>query len=115
MRAVDVSTQKMMEEYCHLHFDLGKTPKEIAKMFKLSYTCVLNHLDEIARENGCSRIELLEDKSRSGERSRYCGRLKTAEPLDLKQLKQEVDDALAAVSESLTMIDGFIKNEQRKK
>lgn len=109
VKEVNVGTRKMMDEYCYWHFEKGLTPKEIAKKFRLSYSCVISHLGEIARENGCTREDLLESPNRSGERIRYCGRLKTVEPLDLKDLKQEIQESLDVAGKLSTRIDTILK------
>lgn len=114
VKEINVGTRKMMDQYCYLHFEEGLTPKEIAKKFKLSYSCVISHLEEIARENGCTREELLESPNRSGERIRYCGRLKTVEPLELHDLKQEIQNMLYLIGKRLARIDTILKREREK-
>ncbi|MCR5832750.1 MAG: hypothetical protein K6G36_02320 [Candidatus Saccharibacteria bacterium] len=115
MKGIDEGTRKMMDAYCKLHFEEGKTPKEIARKFRLSYTCVLAHLDEIAMENGCTRAELLEAPNRSGERLRYCGRLKTAEPLDLSQLKEDTAKTIDDIGKMVKSVDEILKKERGEK
>ena len=114
MKEINVGTRKMMDEYCYWHFEKGLTPKEIAKKFRLSYSCVISHLGEIARENGCTREELLESPNRSGERIRYCGRLKTVDPLDLDDLKGQIQGSLKFAGELEARIDDIVKRERAR-
>lgn len=54
----DVRTLRMMESYVEL-FSQGKTPRQIAEMFDVSYTTVRKNLGIIAERAGVPRSELL--------------------------------------------------------
>lgn len=58
------NTLQMKREYMKWH-RMGLTPKEIAKKFHLSSWTVYHYLDEIAKENGVTREELLANNTSS--------------------------------------------------
>ena len=60
MAVKDERTLQMMREYWRLHMEEGLSPKEIALRFGLTPTTVYQNLDEIARMNGVTRQELLD-------------------------------------------------------
>lgn len=58
-RGKDERTLKMVENYVE-HWRNGKTPREIAKIYKVSYSCVYKRLGEIAKKSGYTRKQLLQ-------------------------------------------------------
>ena len=60
MAVKDERTLQMMREYWRLHMEESLSPKEIALRFGLTPTTVYQNLDEIARMNGVTRQELLD-------------------------------------------------------
>ena len=108
-RKCDERTVKMKEAYCHLHFDLGKTPQQIAKEFGLDVGTVYNHLEEIAQKSGHTREELLEAPWRSGERTRYNGLLRGVEPLDVELIQKKFDEAEGSLKEVSDLLEEVTK------
>lgn len=101
-------TTKMKENYVHLHFEKGLSPKEIARHYGLSVTTVYKYLGEIAAKSGYTREELLEAPEHSGERSQFNG-MKRIEPIDLEGIKQ----GFAKAKEALNDLIGIINEAER--
>jgi len=111
MAEKDERTLKMKQEYIRLHFDEGKSPKEIAEMFQLTPTTVYTVLYEISEETGIPRSALLDqphEKPVSYDRQ--------FEPVKRVEPKRALDfykKSLAVLDEQLTEVRAVL-NELEK-
>lgn len=72
-RKLDERTIQMMRTFELYRFGYGYDLYKIAEVNKVHYSTVLAHLDDIAKELGCSREDLLVEPSKSGHRAVFCG------------------------------------------
>lgn len=92
-----------------LYHKKGYSIPEIAEIFKVDFSTVYNHLQEIAENNGFkSRDELLERiKSTS---SSHCSFRR--EKIDIKKLQNDFDKIESDINEIILEIDSILKNAE---
>lgn len=110
---------KMKEEFMSLHNN-GKTIPEIATMFHLHYTTVYDHLEEIAKENGVDREDLLKvvqaPKTRKESKKIEGGLPKKNEDMAdiVNQLTTAFSGMHKTVDSLVKLVDGVIQGEENE-
>lgn len=96
--------EEMKAAYCHLYFEEGMSPHKIAEKFGLSDQTVYNHLEEIARDNGYERSQLV-GKRRSKAKAIKTDKTENAAPIDKVEAETEVESEVEAETEATAEVE----------
>jgi DNA-binding MarR family transcriptional regulator len=110
MGKISETVNVMKKNFMALHNE-GYSIAEIAERFELSPPTVYNHLDEIARENGVTRNDLLQIiKSPYSERGfrEEAKRVK----VDVDELNKGLAKAEESIQETIDMITMILEGEE---
>lgn len=101
---------RMIDNFMELHNE-GYTIPEIAKKFNLSETCVRNHLQEIADNNGVSRESLLQivHSQHFMSKVRNSTQLEKEDP---KELRKAFESAMNEVTALIRIVDNRLEGER---
>lgn len=111
MAKISETASVMKKNFMTLH-DQGFTIPEIAQKFNLSTPTVYRHLDEIARENGVAREDLLKViKSPYSERG-FREEAKRVR-FDKQELQKGLVDADNAIQGTIDLIDIILQEDEQ--
>lgn len=110
MARISETVNVMKQNFMALHND-GYTIPEIAQKYNLDKSTVYRHLDDIARENGVSRDDLLQViKGPCSERA-FREEAKRVR-IDVKELRKGLSDADNAIQGTIDLIDMILEGEK---
>ena len=105
-------TLKMKQEYVRLHFEEGKSPKEIAEIFNLNVTTVYAATYEIAKETGIPREELLDQPHEKPVS--YIRKFEPVRPVDPQRAYDFCKTAMTALDQGLEEVRSVINELERE-
>lgn len=111
MATISERVHVMKENFMTWH-NQGYSIPEIAEMSHISFSCVYNHLQEIADENGVTRDSLLQlVRTERSERvwSEEARRVK----VNGEQMRQEFTVASDSIARLIKQIDEIIEEEEQ--
>ena len=114
MRKPDERTLKMMENFMQLRRE-GYSIQEISKMYGLSWSTVYGRLEEIARMNGVTREDLLDQPISADHSGRNFAPVKKIEATDLinkiEAVIREVEEVMEQINLTIEQLKEGDENE----